>query len=51
MLQDVQRNAHEWGVGGSKDVARLEICHSNEEKDLSSGGDKLFLNCGMVRLG
>ena len=43
MLQGVQRNAHEWGVGNSGDVARFEIRHPNEGKDLSPGGDTVFL--------
>ena len=34
MLHSVERNVHEWGVGDSEDVARLEIHHSNERKDL-----------------
>ena len=44
MLQGVQRNAHEWGVGGSENVVRLRIRHPNEGKDLSPGGDKMFLH-------
>ena len=43
MLQDVQRNANEWGMDDSEHIARLEICHANE-KDLTSGGDKVFLD-------
>ena len=44
VLKDVQRNGYVWGVGNSEDVARLESCHSNEGKDLSLGGDKVFLH-------
>ena len=44
MLQGVQRNAHEWGVGDSEDVTRLDIRHPNEGKDLSPGGQKVFLH-------
>ena len=44
MLQGAQRNANERGVGDSEEVARLDICNSNEEKDLSPGGDKMLLN-------
>ena len=44
MPHGVQRNAHERGVGGSEDVARLEIRHPNEGKDLSSREDKVFLH-------
>ena len=43
MLQSVQRNTHERGVGGDEDVARLEIRHPNEGNDLSPRDDKVFL--------
>ena len=43
MLQHVQRTAHEWGVGDSKDV--VEIRHPDEEvKGMSPAGDKVFLH-------
>ena len=44
MLHGIQRNAHEWGVGDSEDVTRLDIRHPNEGKDLSPGGQKVFLH-------
>ena len=40
VLHDVQRNAHERGVGDLEDVARFEIRHPNEGNDLSPRGDK-----------
>ena len=44
MLHGIQRNAHEWGVGDSEDVAMLEIRYPNEGRDLSPRGDKVFLH-------
>ena len=44
MLHDAQRKAHKWGMGDSEDIARLEIRHPNEGKDLSSREDKVFLH-------
>ena len=35
MLQGVQQNAHERGVGDAEEVARLEVRHPNEEDYLS----------------
>ena len=46
VLQNVQRDAHQWGVGDPKDVPRLELRHSNEGKSLSPGGDEVPLNRG-----
>ena len=40
MLHDVQRNAHERGVGDLEDVASFDIPHPNEGNDLSPRGDK-----------
>ena len=50
-MHGVERNAHEWGVGDSEDVARLEFRHPNEGKDLPLRGDKVFLQCGQIRVG
>ena len=44
VLQSIQRNAYERGVGDSEEVARFEVCNSNEGKDLPPGGDKLLFN-------
>ena len=51
MLQSVQRNAHERGVGDAEEVARFEVRHPNEGNYLSPRGDKVFLPEGQVRLG
>ena len=51
MPHSVERNAREWSVGDSEDLARLEIRHPSEVKDLSPGGDKVFIYWGQVRLG
>lgn len=51
VLQNVQRDAHKWGVGDSEDITRLETHHSNEGNGLSPLGDEMLLNRGQVRLG
>ena len=31
-------------MGDSEDIAMFEICHANEEKNLSPEGNKVFLS-------
>ena len=42
MLNGVERNAHEWGVGDSEVVDRLQIRLPSKGKDLSLKGDEVF---------
>ena len=51
VLQSIQRNAHERGVGDSEEVAKFNVCYSKEGKDLPPGGDEVFLNWDWVHLG
>ena len=44
MLHGVERNALEWGVGDSEDVARLEIRHPDMGKGPPSRSDKVFIH-------
>ena len=44
MLQGVQRNVHERGVGDAEGVARLESLHPNAGNDMSPRSDQVFLS-------
>ena len=46
VLLNVQRDAHQWGVGDAEDTPRLETRHSNEGKNLSPEGNEVLLNRG-----